>query len=245
MKLNSSRDISLLQLNKNEVLVIACDSAGGLGQKDQDQVKVSNRILGKYTVQVPLMEVISLGAEVITVVDNLSVEYEPTGREIIAGINENLTLIGNSELLNGSTEENIKTVQTALGVTVIGKTTVEKLKRYTSSPKNNVVAAVGLPLVGGELLKNKSKAVNFRNFLELKNLNYIDQFLPVGSKGILYEAKILAEENNCDFQLLASALDLDKSAGPASVLLLSLKEEDLAKLKKVVELPLNIIGRLI
>jgi hypothetical protein len=245
MKLNSPRDISLLQLNKNEVLVIACDSAGGLGEKAQDQVKVSNMILGKYTVKVPLMEVMSLGAEVITVVDNLSVEYEPTGREIIAGIKENLALIGNSELLNGSTEENIKTVQTALGVTVIGKTTKEKLKRYTSSSKNNIIAAVGLPLVGKKLLKNKSKAVNFKKFLQIKDLNFIDQFLPVGSRGILYEARILAEENNYDLELIDNIVDLDKSAGPASVLLLSLREEDVTKLKKVIELPLNIVGRLL
>jgi hypothetical protein len=244
-KINSPRDISLLQLNKEEVLVIACDSAGGLGQKAQDQVKVSNRILGKYTVKVPLMEVMSLGAEVITVIDNLAVEYEPTGREIIAGIKESLALIDKSECLNGSTEENIKTVQTALGITVIGKTTLEKLKRYTSSPKNNIIAAAGLPLVGEKLLQNKSQTVDFNQFLQLKKLNYVDQFLPVGSKGILYEAGILAAENNFDLEIIDSELDLEQSAGPAAVVLLSLEEKDLAKLKKDIELPLNKVGRLI
>lgn len=244
-RINSPRDISLLQINQEELLVIACDSAGGLGQKIQDQVKVSNRILGKYTVKVPLMEVMSLGAEIITVVDNLAVEYEPTGREIIAGIKESLALFDKCGCLNGSTEENIKTVQTALGITVIGKTTLKKLKRYTSSPKNNIIAAVGLPLVGDDLLQNKSQAVNFNKFLQLKKLNYIDQFLPVGSKGILYEAKILAAENNFDLKLIDTELDLEKSAGPAAVVLLSLPEKDLAKLKKEIELPLNKVGRLI
>ncbi|TDO92160.1 alpha-ribazole kinase [Halanaerobium saccharolyticum] len=244
-RINSPRDISLLQINKEEVLVIACDSAGGLGQKTQDQIKVSNRILGKYTVKVPLMEVISVGAEVITVVDNLAVEYEPTGREIIAGIKENLALIDKCECLNGSTEENIKTVQTALGITVIGKTNLKTLNRYTSSPKNNIIAAVGLPLVGEKLLQNKSQAVNFDKFLQLKQLNYVDQFLPVGSKGILYEARILAAENNFDLRLIESEPDLEKSAGPAAVVLLSLKEEDFSRLKKDIELPLNKIGRLI
>lgn len=243
--ISSPRDVSLLQINEKEVLVIACDSAGGLGEKQYDQIKVSNRILGKYTVKVPLMEVISIGAEVISVIDNLAVEYEPTGREIIAGIKENLKFLSSTELLNGSTEENIPTVQTALGVTVIGKINLEKLKRYTGSPKNNIIAAVGLPLVGENLLQHKSKAVDFKTFLQLKELNYIDQFLPVGSRGILYELKILAEENNCDFELINSKLDLEKSAGPASVLLLSLKEKDLAKLKKDIELPLNKIGRLL
>lgn len=243
--INSLRDISLLQINEKEVLVIACDSAGGLGEKKYDQVKVSNKILGKYTVKVPLMEVMSIGAEVISVIDNLAVEYKPTGKEIIAGIKENLKLLSSAELLNGSTEENIKTVQTALGVTVIGKITLEKLKRYTSSPKNNIIAAVGLPLVGEKLLQNKSQAVNFNKFLQLKKLNYIDQFLPVGSKGILYEARILAAENNFDLRLIDSELDLEKSAGPAAVVLLSLQEKDLAKLKKDIELPLNKVGRLI
>ncbi|MFP4021878.1 MAG: AIR synthase related protein [Halanaerobium sp.] len=243
--LNSQRDISLLQLNKKEILVVACDSAGGLGEKAQDQLRVSNKILGRYTVRVPLMEVMSLGAEVIAVVDNLAVEYEPTGREIIAGIKENLALINKCELLNGSTEENIKTVQTALGVTVIGKVSIKKLKRYTSSTRNNLIAAVGLPLVGDELLKNRSQAVDFKNFLQLKKLSYIEQFLPVGSKGILYEAKILAEENKFDFKLIKNKVDLEKSAGPAAVVLVGLKEKDLVKLKKEIKLPVNTVGRLV
>ena len=243
--INSPRDISLLQLNTKEVLVIACDSAGGLGEKAQDQVKVSNRTLGKYTVQVPLMEVMSIGAEVISVIDNLAVEYEPTGREIIVGIRENLNLLSSAELLNGSTEENISTVQTALGVTVIGKITLKKLKRYTSSTKNNIIAVAGLPFTGEDLLKNESRAVNFKKFMQLKKLNYIDQILPVGSKGILYEAKILAAENNFSFKVIDSGIDLGKSAGPASVVLISLQKKDLAKLKKDIELPIHTVGRLI
>ncbi|PTX15367.1 hypothetical protein SAMN04488598_1286 [Halanaerobium congolense] len=243
--INSLRDISLLQINEKELLVIACDSAGGLGEKKYDQVKVSNKILGKYTVKVPLMEVMSIGAEVISVIDNLAVEYKPTGKEIIAGIKENLKLLSSAELLNGSTEENIKTVQTALGVTVIGKITLEKLKKYTFSNKNNIIVAAGLPLVGENLMKYKSKAVNLKKFLQLKELDYISQFLPVGSKGILYEAKIMAKENNYDFELINNKLDLLKSAGPASVILLSLKEKKFSKLKNEIDLPLNRIGKLI
>ena len=243
--INSLRDISLLQINEKEVLVIACDSAGGLGEKKYDQVKVSNKILGKYTVKVPLMEVMSIGAEVISVIDNLAVEYKPTGKEIIAGIKENLKLLSSAELLNGSTEENIKTVQTALGVTVIGKITLEKLKKYTFSNKNNIIVAAGLPLVGENLMKYKSKAVNLKKFLQLKELDYISQFLPVGSKGILYEAKIMAEENGFDLELINNKLDLLKSAGPASVILLSLKEKKFSKLKNEIDLPLNRIGKLI
>ncbi|PUU90404.1 AIR synthase related protein [Halanaerobium sp.] len=243
--INSLRDISLLQINEKEVLVIACDSAGGIGEKKYDQIKVSNKILGKYTVKVPLMEVMSIGAEVISVIDNLAVEYKPTGKEIIAGIKENLKLLSSAELLNGSTEENIKTVQTALGVTVIGKITLEKLKKYTFSNKNNIIVAAGLPLVGENLMKYKSKAVNLKKFLQLKELDYISQFLPVGSKGILYEAKIMAKENNYDFELINNKLDLLKSAGPASVILLSLKEKKFSKLKNEIDLPLNRIGKLI
>jgi hypothetical protein len=243
--INSFRDVSLLQINEKEVLVIACDSAGGIGEKKYDQIKVSNKILGKYTVKVPLMEVMSIGAEVISVIDNLAVEYKPTGKKIIAGIKENLKLINSAELLNGSTEENIKTVQTALGVTVIGKTTLKKLKKYTFSKKNNIVAAAGLPLVGENLMKYKSKAVNFKKFLKLKELDYINQFLPVGSKGILYEAKILAKENNYNFEIISNKVDLEKSAGPASVILLSLKEEKFSKLKNEIDLPFNKIGKLV
>lgn len=244
--LKTPRDISLLQLNKEEILVIACDSAGGIGQKTYDQIKVSNQIVGQYTVKVPLMEVMSVGAEVISVIDNLGVEYEPTGREIITGIKKNLKLLGKTELLNGSTEENVKTLQTALGVTVIAKVKLAKLKQYQSSNLNNIIVAAGLPLVGEKLLAAKSKAVDFKKFLQLKKLNYLDQILPVGSKGILHELNILAAENNLDFKLKKSKhkfeLDLEKSAGPATVLLLSLDQKYLAKLKTEIELPITEIA---
>lgn len=244
--LKTPRDVSLLQLNKEEILVIACDSAGGLGQKCHDQIKVPNQIVGKYTVKVPLMEVMSVGAEVISVIDNLSVEYEPTGREIIAGIRENLKLLGKTEFLNGSTEENVKTVQTALGVTVIGKVKVDKLNKYKKSAANNIIVAAGLPLVGEELLAAKSKAVDFKKFLQLKNLNYLEQILPVGSKGILHELNILAAENNSAFKLKKAKnnfnLDLEKSAGPATVLLLSLNDKYLERLKTEIELPITKIA---
>lgn len=247
--LNTPRDISLLQLNKKEVLVIASDSAGALGQKPQDQVKVSNQILGKYTVKVPLMEVISVGAEVISVIDNLAVEYEPTGREIIAGINSNLKLLKKTSLLNGSTEENIKTVQTALGVTVIGKVSFDQLNKYSKSKLNEIVAAVGLPLVGKKLLKKQSKAVNFKKFLKIVDLPYIKQLLPVGSKGIKYELNILAQENNFDFEIFTSKevkkLDLEKSAGPSTVILVSLAENNLQKLKEDINLPVTKIAKFV
>lgn len=244
-KIKSPRDISLLQLNKKEVLVIASDSAGGIGEKIEDKIKVSNRILGKYTARVPLMEVISVGAEVISLVDNLSVEYEPSGREIIAGIKESLKLLNKVEFINGSTEENIPTVQTGLGVTVIAKQSLKSLKKHTASVRGNIIVALGLPLSGEELLKNKNKAVNFKKFLQLRKLNYINEMIPVGSKGIVHELKVLAAENNFQFEVVSGKLDLDKSAGPASAVLVSLSEFDFKKLKNDTALPLNQVARLI
>lgn len=243
--ISSPRDISFIELNSEEILVIACDSAGGMGEKAQDKIKVSNRILGKYTVKVPLMEVMAVGAEPAAVINNLAVEYEPSGREIIAGIKENLELINKVEFLNGSTEENISTVQTGLGVTVVAKAKISDLNKFTSSSRNNIAAAVGLPLVGKNIIKNKDKVVSLKEFLNLKRLDYLEAILPVGSKGILYELQILAAENNFDYQVFENTLDLKKSAGPASVVLVSLKEENYSKLAETIKLPLTKIGRLI
>lgn len=245
MKLsNNQRDISLLKIDDRQLLVIACDSAGAIGQKPADKVRVSNYILGKYTAKVALMEVMSVGAEVISVVNNLAVEYNSTGREIIGGIKENLKLIGISDLLNGSTEENFETVQTGIGVTVIGRIRIAELENNNSN-KNNIIVAVGLPLIGNEILKAEEKTVTFADFLKIRELNYIDQILPVGSKGILHEINVLAAENNLDYQLISADINLKKSAGPASVILVSIKKDDFKKLKIELELPVTKVAELI
>ncbi|GAB6137042.1 AIR synthase related protein [Halanaerobaculum tunisiense] len=237
------RDISIIKLDKEKNLVISCDSAGGIGSKPADKVKISNKLLGQFIVRVALMEVLASGAKPISVIDTLTVELEPTGQEIISGIKEELEKIGVKKILNGSTEENIPTVQTGLGVTVIGMVEDNSL-RLATSQLEDVVVALGFPKVGNEVLEAENQLADLDLMLQLLEMDYIHEILPVGSKGILYEAKVLADSNNLNLVLEDRNLDLKKSAGPSSVLLVTCTEDNLEGLEEI-DKPINVVGKLI
>ncbi|MBM7624395.1 AIR synthase related protein [Sporohalobacter salinus] len=239
------RDVSVIDLSTKQKLVIGCDSLGGIGSKEEDIVKVNSRIAGKFSARVALMEVLAVGAIPISLINTLSVEYEPTGKEIIAGIQEEVDLLSltKNNIVTGSTEENIPTVQTGVGITVIGKAATEKL-RLANSQSGDLLVALGLPKVGNEVLDSLENVVNLTDMQRLLELDYIHDILPVGSKGIRYEAELLAELNGLNLEFEEKEIDLEKSAGPATVLLLTLSEEYWIELQELFDKPLNLVGRM-
>ncbi|MGM0369468.1 MAG: AIR synthase related protein [Bacillota bacterium] len=241
--MDTNRDISIISLNTDQFLVIACDSLGGIGQKSQDEIKVTNKLVGKLTTRVALLEVLASGADPITVINTLSVELNPTGEEIITGIKEELKKLDMSNLLNGSSEENMATVQTGVGITVIGRVDRNRIKLFSSEP-NDLVVSIGIPKVGKEVLEFQDEIVDLDLILKLLEVDYINEIIPVGSKGMLYEANLIADSNQLNLHLLDTNLNLEQSAGPATVILLTLEERNLNRLKKIVNQPLNVIGRL-
>lgn len=126
-------------------MVIGCDSAGGIGPKPLDRVKVDGYTLGRFTARVALMEVLSTGAKPICLVDTLSVEPDPLGLEIIKGVKDEAKEAGLDPTLavTGSSEKNIPVEQTGIGVTVIGIAEKGLLRIGLSKPKD-VVMAIGL-----------------------------------------------------------------------------------------------------
>ena len=227
MKITKHRDLTLIDINKDQFLVISCDSSGGIGNKENDMVKVSPKVVGYYTTQVALMEILSFGAKPITIVNTLSVEMDDTGRKIIDGIEQALEPLDFdiSNLITGSTEENIPVTQTGMGITIIGIVNKEEWKKpYTQSGLLSVV--VGLPKVGDEVVADNNKTImNISKLLELKEKEYIKEILPVGSKGILYELEQIAKTNNVNFELEEDInIDLKKSAGPSTCVLISIEE---------------------
>ena len=242
---STERDLSLIQITPEKMLVISCDSLGGIGLKEEDKVEVSNQIVGRFTLRVALMELLAVGVEPITIVNNLSVEYENTGKEIIAGIKEELGIIDldSADLLTGSTEENIETVQTGMGITAIGLAEVKELD-LAASQDGDLLVAIGKPKVGAEVLAAAEEIADLKAMKDLRNIDYIHDLLPVGSKGISYEASLLAQINNLKLELKESPLDLDKSAGPATVVLAALEPDKVNKLREEINKPLTVIGKL-
>lgn len=240
------RDINLVELDKDNLLVIACDSAGGIGPKKHDRIKVPAELIGAFTARVALMEVISVAAEPISIVDALAVEYNPTGEEILNGIKGELKKIGLDRQIavNGSTEENIETSQTGIGVTVFGRVNRDKIK-VAAGQTGDILIAVGLPMVGEEVLANQEKAADLPVLQQLLGYRGVHEIIPAGSKGLAYEARVLARSAGLKLKLKDdSGLDLQKSAGPATSLVAAVESDLFDCLKAEIAKPLTIIGEL-
>lgn len=247
MKVKRFRDLTLIDQENDKILVIACDSSGGIGNKPEDIVKVPEEIVGYYAARVAIMEVLSIGAEILTVIDTLSVEMEPTGRRIIQGIERLLQEAGIDTIaLNGSTEENIPTCQTAMGITVIGEVH-KKDVRANKSKKGDYVVVLGIPKVGNEVIIPFDEEIcSIKELQNLLRLKEVKEIYPVGSKGILYEVNCLARSNQRELKILENQnIDLKKSAGPATVIIFTVNPKDISKVQEKIEKPLEVIGELI
>ncbi|MCR3923568.1 MAG: AIR synthase related protein, partial [Firmicutes bacterium] len=239
------RDLTLIKVGIGQTMVIACDSLGAIGAKKADQLQTSGEIVGRLTVRVPLMEVVAAGAQPLAVVNTLCVEMEPTGRAIIAGIQQELAAAGFADLpITGSTEENMLTVQTGVGVTVIGLVATSAL-RLGEATKGSTVFCVGKPKVGEEVLAGESVA-DVPLVRALLMLADVQEVLPVGSKGILYEANQLAKSANLTFIANeVNDLELTKSAGPGTCVLVAASAGCANEVCKICRLPVVSIGELV
>ncbi len=247
-QIKTNRDILLFEFAHDEVLVVACDSAGGIGPSPLDKIKVDGFTLGKFTARTALLEVLAVNAMPFCIVDALSVALDPSGAAILSGIRAEAEKAGLDPNLavTGSTEKNIIVEQTGLGVTVIGICRKGQLKIGTALP-GDVVVAVGIPSVGNEVLpaEKVGNIVGSTDILKLRELPYVHEVIPVGSTGIAHELKILAESSKLNYTVAKQQkVNVRKSAGPATVALVCLPESDLANLMRIVNKPVSIIGHL-
>src|SRR5215831_7603583 len=140
------RDLSLLNLAPGVLLVIACDSIGGIGPKPHDTVATSGYELGRLAARVPLEELLACGATPLLLIDTLNVEREPTGAAIIAGVCDEMRDAGMdpANALNGSTEDNVPTVATGVGIVVLGLAAEDRF-RPGQAQAGDTVLCVGVP----------------------------------------------------------------------------------------------------
>lgn len=244
MKISRIRDLTLISIDENRTMVIACDSCGSVGMKEGDFIKVPNFYVGKFTARVALMEVLSLGAKIVTVADAVCNEMEPTGRDIIMGIKNELEIAGIDQVaLTGSTEENFKTTSTGLGVTVIGIADNNKLK-VNNIKEDCLLISIGTPKIGNEIGLDKDEdIVDYSDLYSLLNNEDVYEIVPVGSKGILYEGELLAESNKIKLILEENInINMKKSGGPVTVLIAAVSKKAMGSIMQMGNV--HIIGRL-
>jgi hypothetical protein len=218
------RDVEIVFFTPEQCLVAACDSCGAVGSKELDLVKVPPYIVGRFTSRVALLEVIAVGAVPQLITASVANEPEPTGSEILRGIQDELASFQLGSLpIAISTEKNFPTAQTSLGVTAVGLCERTCLRIATSRP-GDLLYCLGLPKVGPELNSpDDPQIVNSNHLQKLLTSKDIHDIIPVGSKGIRGEAALLAANVQGRLALDSDIqINLNQSAGPSTCLIFTI-----------------------
>jgi selenophosphate synthetase-related protein len=243
--IRTARDISFFEINEDLVMVVGCDSAGGIGPKPLDKVKVSGYILGRFTARVALMEVLAVGATPVCLTDTLGVEPDPTGFEILEGIKNEVQLAGldGSLVVIGSMEKTVPVEQTGIGVTVVGLAQKNKLK-IGLSDSDDLIVAVGHPSVKDEVLpaEERGEIADLKDLMKLMSCRFVHDVVPVGSQGMIHEVDVLAKDSGLGVKLDLPEVEAKISAGPATALLVTIPKNALTKLSEQINKPIQVIG---
>ena len=216
------RDITVIPVNELESLLVASDNSGGIGQKDRDMVKTPYEVVSYYCFRVALMECMAAGGMPISVVIHNFCE-DDSWKAIVAGVESGLTEIGLSVPITGSTESNFPLLQSALGTIVIGKRDSRFQEKEVFFPEMKL-GVIGSPLVGDEVLNKEGEILPLSLFRKLCQLGNII-ILPVGSKGVLHELKVMLGDANLLETDIICEVDVCKSGGPSTCILAAFPPE--------------------
>jgi selenophosphate synthetase-related protein len=242
-------DVSILKVPTGHAIVVGSTSSGGVGPKSMDQLKVEGRVLGKFLARVALMDVAATGAFPLLLSATLGVEKEPTGNEILEGMKIESRVLGlePNQVLMENTEDNFETIQTGAGVTVVGFANEDELRLGKTSP-GDLIVAIGKPKVGDEVLPAEAKGeiADLKNVTLLSQKSFVHDIVPVGTFGIAYEARMMAYAVGRQLKLKeVKGLDLKKTAGPATVVLITMNPDKFEELTLLIRKPLNVVGEIL
>ena len=241
-------DVSIMKLPTGHAIVVGSSSSGGVGPKPMDNLKIGGSVVGKFLARVAIMDVAATGAFPISVSVTLGVEKEPTGNEIIEGIRKEIKELGlePNQVMKENTEENFETIQTGAGITVVGLANEDELRLGKTVP-GDLIVAIGRPKVGDEVIpaEARGESANLKNVTSLTRKAFVHDIVPVGSFGIIQEAQMLAYSIGRQLKIQElTELDLNKSAGPATVVLATIDKEKLDELSYFIRKPINVIGEI-
>ena len=99
---------------------------------------------------------------------------------------------------------------------------------------------IGQPKVGNEVVLGTDKdIVAYSDIIKLIDSGYVSQIIPIGSKGILYEACAIG-----DFLLYDTLVtDVEKSAGPSTCVLAVIPPDKIDSAIQLIETQSEIIGQ--
>jgi hypothetical protein len=242
-------DVTILRVPTGHSIVVGSTSSGAIGPKSMDEVKVSGKVVGKFLARVALMDVVATGAFPLLLSVTLAVEKEPSGREILDGIRNEAKVLGlePNQVIMENTEENFETIQTGAGLTVVGFANDEELRLGKTRP-GDLLVAIGKPKVGDEVIpaEVRGEIADLKNVALLSQKKFVHDIVPVGTFGIAYEARMMAYAVGKQLKLVEkTSLNLERSAGPATVVLVTLDSEKIEDLNLMLRKPITVVGEIL
>lgn len=226
------RDVIFIPISETKDIVIAADNVGGVGLKTHDDVTVSYDVIAYFSLRVALTECLAAGAEPFAIVIQNFVDkdvwsdYEKGAQKVLRELNrEPLPIVGSSE-------SNFSLLQSAVGFTVLGNG-LRSNRKTNKTPQDAKIAVIGQPLVGDEVLLHGKHVAPLHLFQQLIVHDDVYEVVPVGSKGIAYEIREIFKSNAFDNRSFDCLLNLEKSAGPATCLIITYNqaaEEDIQQM---------------
>jgi hypothetical protein len=223
LSIPTSRDIQVFQQDKL-CLTIAADTLGAIGIKPGDAVRASPEICGRMTARVCLMETLAVGAVPFSLMALTCNEREPTGLGLLNGIQAELADSGFPDIpIGGSTEDNMPTGMTALGITLTGQC---RQPLWRLAQEGDDVYLFGKPYVGEAVLAHLAELTTPRQIRQLRQEAAIGDVLPCGSRGVAWELRVLEHETGLHTRL-EPGIDITllwESAGPATCAIATSRE---------------------
>ncbi|MGE8207351.1 ATP-binding protein [Heyndrickxia sp. NPDC080065] len=212
------RDALIIPLNETENIIITTDNSGAIGMRTDDVVKVPYDIVAYFSFRVAVMECMAAGGEPFSVVINNFCPEESWG-EMKAGVQKGVAELGMKALpVIGSTESNFQLMQSAIGITVLGKM-INKEEKEQPIGSSTHFAIIGSPLVGNEVIEQSKLVAPLSLFAWMCQQENITHIVPIGSKGILYKLNKLQPQ--LEAKDIKSDLNLIKTSGPATCFLIA------------------------
>lgn len=231
-KTSAHRD--LLFLEPAGQTVIACDSIGGIGPKAADTVFATAATVGAFALRGPLLEVLCAGAQPVAVTNTLCMAADDAGGQMLETVRSAAHEAGVPfHAVTGSTEDNVTTVTTAVGVTVVGQRPSDG--DQVARP-GDVVVCAGLPRSAphDELYPQHRDIVGVAQVRSAMATGFVHDALPVGSKGVAFELGQLATTAGLDICWVRDQpVEVRASGGPSSCVLFSCAPADVDALMAV------------
>lgn len=215
VKMNQFRDLTLFETKPNQTLVLAAESSSSIGEKPGDQLKAPTEITAQFAARVCLLELLSQQAIPQTIFTLIGNEKEPTGRVMWEAIEAELKHLpeDNEVTLNGSTEDNMETTETSIGIVAVGA--IEGPFETPPYQEAQTVIQVGQPYVGAAVLEHLKDVPSYQDIYKWSKQAEVIDIIPVGANGSRADLDALFSKHSLSLKRLDVDW-LDQSGGPST-----------------------------